>query len=133
MIDMICRHFANTVRRMLGVQLQIADQGRSFFDYNGRRIMASCSFMGIEPKVIQACLITDEYQREREELQRVIAGRKTVVSVAYLERLKGVPLQLQAIRNLLDHHPSLQHTLVFVIVLFDQWSDFIVWFGCCRM
>ena len=101
---------------MLGVQLQIAEQGRSYFDYNGRRIMASWSFMGIEPKVIQACLVTDDYQKEREELQRVIAGRKAVVSVAYLERLKGVPLQIQAIRNLLDHHPSLQHTLVFVIV-----------------
>ena len=112
------RHFANAVRRLLGVQLQVAEHGHSYFDYNGRRIMASSSFMGIEPKVIQNCLTTDEYKREREELLSIIAGRKVIVSVAYLERLKGLPLQLQAIKDLLDHHPSLQHTLVFIIVYF---------------
>ena len=78
--------------------------------------MASAAFMGIEPKVIQECMKTEEYKAERDELQRAVAGRKAFVSIAYLERLKGMPLQLQVIKNLLNHYPSLQHTLVFVIV-----------------
>lgn len=114
---MITSHFANAVRRLLGVQLQLAERGHSFFEYNGRQIMASSAFMGIEPKVIQECMKMEEYKEERDELQRVIAGRKTFVSIAYLERLKGMPLQLQVIKNLLNHYPSLQHTLVFVMVL----------------
>ena len=78
--------------------------------------MASSTFMGIESKVIQDCLKTEEYQKERAALKKVIGDRKAIVSVAFMERLKGLPLQLQAISNLLNKYPSLQQTLVFVIV-----------------
>lgn len=109
-------HFANTVRRMLGVQLQFAEHGHTFFEYNGRRIMASSSFMGIEPKVIQECMKTAEYDAERAKLARIVGDRTPVVSVCYLERLKGLPLQLQAIESLLLNYKDLQKKVTFVIV-----------------
>lgn len=101
---------------MLGVQLQIADHGQTFFEYNGRHILASSSFMGIEPKVIQATVGTSAYEQERAKLQRVVGTRTAVVSVCYLERLKGLPLQLQAIASLLMGHKELREKVVFVIV-----------------
>lgn len=111
------RHFANAVRRMLGVQLQTGDRGQMFFDYNGRHVLASSSFMSIEPNVMKDCLATDEFQRERAHLLDVMAGRRAVVSVCYLERLKGLPLQLQAINSLLESSPSLASSVVFLLVL----------------
>ena len=37
-------------------------------------------------RTIEERLTTDEYKREREELLSIIAGRKVIVSVAYLEK-----------------------------------------------
>lgn len=110
------RHFANAARRMLGVQLQTGPRGQMFFDYNGRRVLASSSFMGIEPNVMKECLTTAEFKSERDHLTHIIAGRRAVVTVSYLERLKGLPLQLQAIASLLESLPSLATTVVFIIV-----------------
>lgn len=120
------RHFANTVRRMLGIQLQLGKHGRSYFDYNGRKILASSAFMGIEPKVIQEAMNSDEYHKERTKLLQIIKQRQAVVSVAYLERLKGIPLQLQAIESLLRQYPSYKSQLVFILVGLDAQgcSDF---------
>ena len=101
---------------MLGVQLQIADHGQTFFEYNGRHILASASFMGIEPKVIQATVGTPAYEEQRAKLQRVVGARTAVVTVCYLERLKGLPLQLQAIASLLMAQKDLLEKVVFVIV-----------------
>ena len=78
------RHFANAVRRLLGVQLQTGERGQMFFDYNGRR---------------------------------------AVVSVCYLERLKGLPLQLQAINSLLESAPALASSVVFLLVALKCLSD----------
>ena len=110
------RHFANAARRMLGVQLQTGPRGQMFFDYNGRRVLASSSFMGIEPNVMKECLTTAEFKSERDHLTHIIAVRRAVVTVSYLERLKGLPLQLQAIASLLESLPSLATTVVFIIV-----------------
>ena len=101
---------------MLGVQLQIGLEGQMYFEYNGRKIIASSSFMGIEPNVMMECLTTKEYQEERASLLKVIAGRRAIVSMAYLERLKGWPLQLQAITSLIENNPSLMNNVVFVLV-----------------
>ena len=117
------RHFANAARRMLGVQVQTGPRGQMFFDYNGRRVIASSSFMGIEPNVMKECLNTAEYQNEREHLLHIIAGRRAVVTVSYLERLKGLPLQLQAISSLLESMPSLASTIVFIIVDIPNEND----------
>ena len=110
------RHFANAVRRMLGVKLQIGLEGQMYFEYNGRKILASSSFMGIEPNVMSDCLLTREYEEEREQLLKVVGTRRAIVSVAYLERLKGWPLQLQAILSLVENQPSLVNNVVFILV-----------------
>lgn len=117
------RHFANAVRRLLGVQLQTGERGQMFFDYNGRRVLASSSFMSIEPNVMKDCLATDEFRRERARLLAVAAGRRAVVSVCYLERLKGLPLQLQAINSLLESAPALASSVVFLLVAARRLSD----------
>ena len=101
---------------MLGVQLQTGPRGQMYFDYNGRRVIASSSFMGIEPNVMKECLNTTEYENERKHLLEILGGRRAVVTVSYLERLKGLPLQLQAISSLLESMPSLASTVVFIIV-----------------
>ena len=110
------RHFANAVRRLLGVQLQTGERGQMFFDYNGRRVLASSSFM-------KDCLATDEFRRERARLLAITAGRRAVVSVCYLERLKGLPLQLQAINSLLESAPALASSVVFLLVALKCLSD----------
>lgn len=120
------RHFANTVRRMFGVQLRNGERGHSYFDYNGRKILASCAFMGIESKVVQESMETDSYRSERAKLLEVIGSRRAVVSIAYLERLKGFLLQLQAIQALLQQFPAYRESVVFLLVGLDAQgcSDF---------
>ena len=72
--------------------------------------------MGIEPNVMSDCLLTREYEEEREKLLKVVGARRAIVSVAYLERLKGWPLQLQASLSLVENQPSLVNDVVFVLV-----------------
>ena len=91
--------------------------------YNGRRVLASSSFMSIEPNVMKDCLATDEFRRERARLLAITAGRRAVVSVCYLERLKGLPLQLQAINSLLESAPALASSVVFLLVALKCLSD----------
>ena len=120
------RHFANTVRRMFGVQLRNGEHGHSYFDYNGRKILASCAFMGIESKVVQESMETASYRAERAKLLDLIGARRAVVSIAYLERLKGFLLQLQAIQALLQQFPAYRQSVVFLLVGLDAQgcSDF---------
>lgn len=120
------RHFANTVRRMFGVQLRNGEHGHSYFDYNGRKILASCAFMGIESKVVQESMETESYRAERAKLLDLIGSRRAVVSIAYLERLKGFLLQLQAIQALLQQFPAYRQSVVFLLVGLDAQgcSDF---------
>ncbi|KAK8795543.1 hypothetical protein WA158_000200 [Blastocystis sp. Blastoise] len=116
------RHFQNAVRRLLGIQMHVDERGRPYFDYAGRKVLATASFVGVEPSFIEKQTQDPKVHEYMTSLRDVAKGRIVFSSVQYLERLKGIPLQMETIKNLLKLHPELTTKIVVFVYCLNAQS-----------
>ena len=129
------RHFLTCCKRLLGLDYEFQQGGYIGVRDHKRNVMVQVSHMGIEPSVLLEAhrsglgsLTTgwewwNEIVRSREAagsltpqgyLRRGSEGKKVVLSIDEMERLKGTALRLLAFEMLLQNEPELRAKLVFV-------------------
>ena len=129
------RHFLTCCKRLLGLDYEFQQGGYIGVRDHKRNVMVQVSHMGIEPSVLLEAhrsglgsLTTgwewwNEIVRSRETagsltpqgyLRRGTEGKKVILSIDEMERLKGTALRLLAFEMLLQKEPELRAKLVFV-------------------
>ena len=110
------RHFQNAIRRNLGIQMHVDNRGRPYFDNAGRKVLATASFIGVEPSFIEQNVHAPIVQTYVDELKAITKNKIVFTSVQYLERLKGIPLQMMTIKTLLKYHKELVGKIIILVV-----------------
>lgn len=129
------RHFLTCCKRLLGLDYEFQSGGYIGVRDHKRNVMVQVSHMGVEPSVLldahRAGLGTllggwewwDDIVRSREQagsltpdgyLRPTQQGKKVLLSIDEMERLKGTTLRLLAFEMLLTRQPELRAKLVLV-------------------
>lgn len=100
------RHFVTCVRRILGVTYDM-EGGQMAVHYNGRTVAISSIHVGVDSAAIRHLMLAEpEMQLEVDKLRQQFAGRKVILGIDRLERIRGIPLKLLAFERFLATHPE---------------------------
>ncbi|EWM21423.1 trehalose phosphate synthase [Nannochloropsis gaditana] len=100
------RHFVTCVRRILGVTYDM-EGGQMAVHYNGRTVAISSIHVGVDSAAIRHLMLAEpEMQLEVDKLRQQFAGRKVILGIDRLERIRGIPLKLLAFERFLAAHPE---------------------------
>ena len=61
-------------------------------------------------------LLSSSVQTYVDELKAITKNKIVFTSVQYLERLKGIPLQMETIKTLLKYHKELVGKIIILVV-----------------
>lgn len=95
------RHFSASVRRILGVEMEI-DTVR----WKGRDSTVGVFPLGVDAEEFERVANTPETQSAAHELRVRAGSERLLVSVDRLDYTKGIPSRLLAIERLLERHPE---------------------------
>jgi glucosylglycerol-phosphate synthase len=84
---------------------------------NGRSVGLGAHPVGVDVARIRAEVAAPEVVARVAELRRRFAGRTAILSVERLDYVKGQLQKLRAFERLLDRHPELRGTIVFINVV----------------
>lgn len=111
--------------------MHVDNRGRPYFDNAGRKVLATASFIGVEPSFIEQnvhapmyfflnFLLSFSVQTYIDELKAITKNKIVFTSVQYLERLKGIPLQMETIKTLLKYHKELVGKIIILVVYIHE-------------
>ncbi|MBM3925766.1 MAG: bifunctional alpha,alpha-trehalose-phosphate synthase (UDP-forming)/trehalose-phosphatase [SAR202 cluster bacterium] len=104
--------FLATVRRLFGYESNIGQI------IAGDRVIQVDAFpMGIEFDRFSEGVKKEEARREVEKIKDTFLHRKVVISISRLDYTKGIPEQLEAIREFLQRYPEQHKKVMFVLVV----------------
>ena len=110
------RHFVTTCHRILGHGSEMNDMGSLVVNVDDREVAISCIHVGIDLPRLTETLTTEAFETDAEYWKQKFPNKKIVASVDRLERLKGIPLKLNAIDLFLMKNPEWQGKLLFAIM-----------------
>mmetsp|Transcript_4596 Transcript_4596/g.7114 ORF Transcript_4596/g.7114 Transcript_4596/m.7114 type:complete len:963 (+) Transcript_4596:113-3001(+) len=108
------RHFLSACTRMLGLQFESRRGGFLGVEYNGRHVMVRVSHVGIDPERFIQRLETPDVQKTVEELLTTYKGKVLLLGIDDMDKLKGIPLKLLALYNLLTNYTCWQNKVVLI-------------------
>lgn len=99
------RHFVTCVRRLLGLTYDM-ENGQLAVHYNGRTVAISSIHVGVDISSLRSIQVRPEVETRLDELKQRFGGRKVVLGVDRLERIRGLPLKLLAFEKFLKKYPA---------------------------
>lgn len=105
------RHFLSTARRLLGV-----NPHESQIEYQGRTVQVGTYPIGIDYKKYQRSVKSAEVAKIMRSIKRRHKGQKIILSIDRLDYSKGIPMRLEAYRQLLEEHPEYREKVVLQMV-----------------
>jgi trehalose 6-phosphate synthase/phosphatase len=109
------RHFVTCVRRILGVTYDM-EGGQMAVHYNGRTVAISSIHVGVDNSHLRSIMAEPQVTVEAAALRAKFEGRKVVLGIDRLERIRGIPLKLLAFERLLQKYPEWRGKVVLVQV-----------------
>lgn len=111
------RHFLAACKFLLGIDHQLSRGGYLMVNYFERRVMIRIGHLGIEPRVIQEALISEEFRNIQKDLIVKYKGKKVLLGIDPLHVLSGITLKLNAFREALRSRIRMCGKVVFLQVL----------------
>mmetsp|Transcript_28100 Transcript_28100/g.27803 ORF Transcript_28100/g.27803 Transcript_28100/m.27803 type:complete len:566 (+) Transcript_28100:692-2389(+) len=111
------RHFLAACKFILGIDHQLSRGGYLMINYFERRVMIRIGHLGIEPRVIQEALQTEEFKNIQKELNIKYKGKKVLLGIDPLHVLSGITLKLNAFREALRSRINFVNKAVLLQIL----------------
>lgn len=99
------RHFVTCVRRILGLTYDM-EGGQLAVHYNGRTVAISSIHVGVDISSLRSILHKPEIEVKLDRLRESFRGRKVLMGIDRLERIRGLPLKLLAFEAFLKKYPQ---------------------------
>jgi len=100
------RHFVTCVRRILGVTYDM-EGGQMAVHYNGRTVSISSIHVGVDSAALRHLMVAEpQVGLEVERLKEQFEGRRVMLGIDRLERIRGIPLKLLAFERFLEKYPE---------------------------
>jgi len=112
------RHFLTCVRRILGLTSDM-ESGQLCVHYNGRTVAISSIHVGIDTRALRDNMSLPSVQSEVSSLVGRYQGRKIILGIDRLEKIRGLALKLLAYESFLHQYPQWRGRVVLVQV--SQW------------
>eukprot|EP00607_Mallomonas_marina_P007269 CAMPEP_0182418418 /NCGR_PEP_ID=MMETSP1167-20130531/2856_1 /TAXON_ID=2988 /ORGANISM="Mallomonas Sp, Strain CCMP3275" /LENGTH=1137 /DNA_ID=CAMNT_0024592623 /DNA_START=42 /DNA_END=3455 /DNA_ORIENTATION=+ len=110
------RHFLTGCRRMLGHHYEYNPNGELTINANGREVIVTPIHVGIDLALMERILQRPSLYPAALEWKKKFPNRVIIAGIDRLERLKGIPLKLFAIEELMAENPQYRGKLAFVII-----------------
>lgn len=105
------RHFRSSVLRLLGLESEV-----DTISHAGRVSRVGVFPIGINWPKFQETLKQKAFAAHLKRYEKLLSGKKMVLSVERLDYTKGIPQKLKAIEYFLRDHPEMRNNTVFVII-----------------
>eukprot|EP01041_Mallomonas_annulata_P009119 gene9119-18891_t len=110
------RHFLTGCRRMLGLHYEMNAAGVLTINVDGRDVCVTNIHMGVDISRFEKGIALNEFKEETIRWKSRFPNRVIIAGIDRMERLKGIPLKLLAIEQLMQENPQWKGKLAFVMI-----------------
>jgi trehalose 6-phosphate synthase/phosphatase len=110
------RHFRSVCHRILGYTSEVNPAGTLCVNVDGREVAITCIHVGVDLPRLQVILSADAFENDVRAWRAKFGKKIVVAGIDRLERLKAIPLKLNAIDQFMTESPHYKGKLLFAIV-----------------
>lgn len=110
------RHFRSVCHRILGYTSDVNPAGTLCINVDGREVAITCIHVGVDLPRLQVILSADAFGNDVRAWRTKFGSKIVVAGIDRLERLKAIPLKLNAIDQFMTENPKYKGKLLFAIV-----------------
>eukprot|EP01035_Chromulina_nebulosa_P020435 gene20435-26517_t len=110
------RHFITSCHRILGYNSDSNSSGVMTINIDGREVAITCIHVGVDLPRLQKEFNDNRFMVNVNIWRKLFPNKIVVSAIDKLERLKGIPLKLNAIHEFIETNPQYVGKIVFAII-----------------